>query len=743
MGAKNPSSSRPRKEEDLLLLLARKQEEFENELFPKARKPRESEERHRRSQQQRQQRQHREQSIEDPRKRSETEMNPPPLDQQKAIDESGPSSNFLYNTRRTHPIVEYMPSSEESASSSLTPSFVLEVTWPRMVQFYHPLSPRCISFQPTYVTLARDIKRRSSRMPVEFHAVNCHVHREVCERGFDVHSVPTMIGLRSGRIDWEVIAFPPPGGGALVDGDAVARGGGDGGGGIVDYTSADDVGGKVEHLARVMGIPLDAAARGARSSDVGFARGGDGGDGTGGDGGDVAITRASSNERGPPPGVSSSDARIPPSERVFHDAMSSLLVALTASLPPRYAPGGASPPDDRALSEFLDLIRWAYPPESRVHDMAEDIRLDYDNAMGSEMGLLNALSRHSDLDAGISWSARCGTTDTNGRFNCGLWSLLHTLSIGVAERHASVVGVGERVSVIYAGSVIRTFIKQFYFGCTSCRDTWIQLYDDKCRDGNDMVPWGKKSDGSGNVDEWRRLAIWIWEIHNEVTVRRDELAWRGYVDRKNNPRMAPSSSLWPTEEECPKCWISLTDDTGMVMNMYSYDKDQLYNHLKRIYWPGGIHNNRLIVLDRWNGAKRALSARNLRARMASHDSPISMSIVLSLLLYVILRTWRCFSGGRPLPYKGHRNKRSNDSLQNPEEEWKRNPHHSAFLKSRSRKHMHTLEQPAPKRYDSREEESHLFTKRLSNIRPHEGNSRFGGPGSKSVKKNDFNRILNL
>lgn len=40
----------------------------------------------------------------------------------------------LYGTKKTHPIIEYIPSKEDSESATLTPSFVLEVTWPRIVQ---------------------------------------------------------------------------------------------------------------------------------------------------------------------------------------------------------------------------------------------------------------------------------------------------------------------------------------------------------------------------------------------------------------------------------------------------------------------------------------------------------------------------------------------------------------------------------------------------------------------------------
>ena len=40
-----------------------------------------------------------------------------------------------------------------------------------------------------------------------------------------------------------------------------------------------------------------------------------------------------------------------------------------------------------------------------------------------------------------------------GGYACGLWSLLHVLSVGAAERHTAVLGDADRVSVRRAGTV--------------------------------------------------------------------------------------------------------------------------------------------------------------------------------------------------------------------------------------------------------------------------------------------------
>ena len=53
---------------------------------------------------------------------------------------------YLYDKKISHPIIEYKPSKEELKAASITPSFVLEVTWPRVIQFYHSSSANLYLF---------------------------------------------------------------------------------------------------------------------------------------------------------------------------------------------------------------------------------------------------------------------------------------------------------------------------------------------------------------------------------------------------------------------------------------------------------------------------------------------------------------------------------------------------------------------------------------------------------------------
>lgn len=502
-----------------------------------------------------------------------------------ASDTYKPPVNYLYDSKQSYPIIEYSPSDEELESATLTPSFVLEVTWPRIIQFYHPYSPRCRSFQPTFVNVARGMKRRSSRMPIEFYTVNCAIYRELCELGFNVRDVPTIIGLKSGKIEGITMSLP----GSIE--------------GLSDSTKEffNDVELKMEYVAFTMGFQLDPVKEANSFASRDMQKG---------------IDSSNANDRH---NKSLFKSTIRQADDVFNDAMSSLFTAIIS----RLSTGTALPSDAfNTLAEFLDLVRWACPPETEIHNFAEDIKVDYDQSIASKEAFLKVVRRHTSHGIDFTWSSRC-TGKANGGFICGLWSLLHILTVGVAERHSFVLGDTESVSVIHAGQVIRSFIEQFLLDCDSCRDPWIELFDENCSGMYDM-----DYSTSGNPvderidDEWRFLALCVWKMH------------KGYR------KMDSSASLWPSQTDCPKCWQSMPGDNGLLHNMDSTNRNELYNILKETYWQGGSHNNRLVVLNKLSKAKRALSMKRIRARMLTHHWSTSLLILNLFVACYMIRIFR-------------------------------------------------------------------------------------------------------
>jgi hypothetical protein len=490
---------------------------------------------------------------------------------------------YLYDTKNSHPIIEFKPSKEELRAASITPSFVLEVMWPRVVQFYHPSSPHCKDFQSTYVNLARSVKRRSSRLPVEFYAVNCGIYRDVCDQGFQVKTVPSFIGLKSGSIEGKQLSLPGDNEGKVTSKEDIMM----------------DVDEKVEYIAEVLGFTLDAV-KGHSSAYVS----------------NVANNKAQFSGTRAANMPSSASSGLLECEQVFQDATSSFLVTISSSIYSKHPHDSSLPLDDsHKLAEFLDLLRWAFPPETEVHTLAEELKQEFLSITLGEGELLKVLSRHMDLAKGVSWSERCKNSDP---YSCGIWSLIHIISIGVAERHASVVGDAERVTIQHAGRSIRFFIDAFFIGCDSCKKSWIELYDEACcgLHNTDHQPRGE--------EQWKQLAVWIWEVHNEINIRRQRYK-------------SPTTLLWPRRKDCPKCWPSEKENGLTITDMESFDKEALYNYLKKTYWISGHHNNRLVLIDRWSKAKRALSVKRLRERMASREFSMVGALVRLLFFFVVLR----------------------------------------------------------------------------------------------------------
>jgi len=545
----------------------------------------------------------------------------------------GKKKIYLFDNKESHPVEEYKPDKEEEDSG--TPFFVLEVTWPRVVLFYHPSSEHCVSFQQTYVSFARGVRHRSSRLPVEFHAVNCGIYREVCEEGFNIKRVPSLVAFKSGSIDHKCVTLP----GFGDDGDGVKRS---------KEEISRDIDAKVEYIAKFLGFTLDPWSKNAHAAfpkAIGHKKSDYDGFNMYRDHNGVG-NRKEKELRHSKRGYSS------PSEQALQDAAASLFVTLSSSTYSQFPRGSVLPHDmSDALREFIDLIRWAYPPETKVHDMAEDLKMEFFSISTSEDAMLKVIGRHFSLQNSVAWSPRCNNEEDaekdKGGYACGLWSLLHVLTIGVSERHHSVIGDVDRVTVPYAGKVIRAFIEKFFVGCDSCRKRWLEIYDDTCAKDNHGVE-GYVTAEKLDESHWQKLSFCVWEIHNEINARRQNSSGGGYYHRLS--RTASVSSIWPSQEECPKCWPnSLAVGGRGTVSMDSFNRDALYHYMKKIYWQGGVHNNRLIVLDRWTKAKRALSLKRLSNRLASRwYYSLAVNLVMLYSLYLLI-SWMfntCSSGNQ-------------------------------------------------------------------------------------------------
>jgi hypothetical protein len=308
---------------------------------------------------------------------------------------------YQYNKANHHPVEEYIITSTERLTSD-TPSFVLEVRWPRIAIFYHPASAVCLQLRDRFVAVAREIRRRSIRAPVEFWAVNCEVHRDACE-DLEVTSVPTILAFPSGKID----------------------------GRVVPRTDENDI--QVNKIIQILGIHLqDVEEEEAFVDEINLREKQED------DPDNVTLQEieAKAREGNDPFRIKISDSDHmkeilhPHSDHsdVYSDAMTSLLHSID----------GAVKKDSRgytvmwswdeyhAFREWLDLMHWALPTRdmAAVHNILNDLRSNANTIEKNPDEITRILASHGYFQKEPQWSRSCRDTDRSGKgYICGFWKL--------------------------------------------------------------------------------------------------------------------------------------------------------------------------------------------------------------------------------------------------------------------------------------------------------------------------------
>jgi len=268
-----------------------------------------------------------------------------------------------------------------------------------------------------------------------------------------------------------------------------------------------------------------------------------------------------------------------------------------------------------AFSEWIDLLYWSLPPSWKVHTIVNDIRANVPIHSVRKHELSQIVENHKEfiLHDTSGWSQSCSNhEDENWNFTCGFWNLVHIVSVGVAERHTTVLGDKLRVSTSHAAQTVRNYI-QYFLGCNACTAAFLQLYNTK----NSEERFIQQHSPYAKTDEkyWRDFAIWLWEVHNEINVKKLEETHSTITEKDSD------LVIWPSQKDCPLC--KLPNNNG------TWDHMEVYNFLKSQYWyvnsmcnprspaqsfdlplslfintffynnrPKGVHNFKFIVLDK-------------------------------------------------------------------------------------------------------------------------------------------------
>ena len=418
---------------------------------------------------------------------------------------------YLYNGAAAHPVEEFIDTEDALTSD---PSFVLEVTWPRIVQFYLPSSKLCQEFKPRFIELARELRHRSKKVVIEFHTVSCAVHSQICAT-WEIEGVPHVLLFRSG----------------MTEGETLIR--------------TDDNKLEAEYVAETIGISL---------LEEDFA------DGRHNVRPDYSVKQNFIR------GVEKNKEAILDVSHHIDDAGKSLVNSLQTILDIEKESPTLSYEQLDTFHEWIDLLRWALPPQLKIHNLINDVRQNIDTIVSNTDQFSTIIRSHNQLIT-KHWSHSCSHGKIGTGYACGIWKLFHIVSIGVAEQHKSVLGEGvnDRVSTQKAAEIMRNFVEDFFFICEDCKAHFLDLYDncmyDRCRRLS-----------TDHSTKWNELAMWLWEVHNDVNVRvlKDAMSKDGRISTKEDQMNA----LWPSRSECNSCW----------KRDGSWDEVKIYNFLHTTYW---------------------------------------------------------------------------------------------------------------------------------------------------------------
>ena len=251
------------------------------------------------------------------------------------------------------------------------------------------------------------------------------------------------------------------------------------------------------------------------------------------------------------------------------------------------------------LLDWCDLLSATLPPEFGLHRVINLLRSNWIHISSSRRNLMSILS--VSLPAEKDYSDEC-TQPTKKRLfgsgsntkspargsNCAFWRLLHTLSVGLAERKGGtdastddevlrdvdaalgVVGGKHRrnhrpFSPKEAAEIIRNVVDTF-FTCEVCRKNFVEQYN-SCQYGR-CVKLKDTTEGL-TEDDWREMSLWLWQYHNGVTSTISNKA-----AESTNARAVSSGLAWPSAKDCSSC----------KLNDGRWDHMHVYQYLREVYW---------------------------------------------------------------------------------------------------------------------------------------------------------------
>eukprot|EP00562_Extubocellulus_spinifer_P027371 CAMPEP_0178649068 /NCGR_PEP_ID=MMETSP0698-20121128/20817_1 /TAXON_ID=265572 /ORGANISM="Extubocellulus spinifer, Strain CCMP396" /LENGTH=1131 /DNA_ID=CAMNT_0020290479 /DNA_START=37 /DNA_END=3432 /DNA_ORIENTATION=+ len=265
-----------------------------------------------------------------------------------------------------------------------------------------------------------------------------------------------------------------------------------------------------------------------------------------------------------------------PEEDLYGDAALSFVTGLKMGV---YS--DSRPLDEKrqkALLDWLQLLSISLPPELGLHALIDDLLNNMSYITQGRDKLYEQLDKYPL--ANKFWSDSCSKGRKGQGQNCGLWKLLHIVTVGFAEQRGGLEHLDSAINVpISAGpaftpnegaAIIREYIALF-FGCDVCKNNFLSKYDDCISFGRcDRMPVDAVIDEVKNED-WEEFPLWLWEFHNHISARIVQVK-----AKRDGGRDDEVIGIWPGTETCFSCY----NIDG------SWNMEELYAFLEKTYWYG-------------------------------------------------------------------------------------------------------------------------------------------------------------
>lgn len=341
------------------------------------------------------------------------------------------NASYLYQDAASHPVQEFLVDKKDlnaNGGAYTKPTYILTVTWPRVVQYYSPSSRICQEFKPVFVEVARQLRKLSSRIPISFIAVSCAAHSQLC-RDLGINAVPHIVGYTMGTTEGQVMKRSNDN---LLD---------------------------PSYVSDLLEISLDMDAAKHKPMDMRS---------------NANAVLVSKNEHTDEPSV-------------FADASQSFIYGLQKIQVDFKNPLTSFQKD--AFIEWIDLLHWSLPSQWKIHNLINDIRHNY-NFIAKKPSQIKLILESHNVPTAPIWN-ECKLNDaSDSGYACGLWKLFHIISIGVSEQHRTVLGGKERISSAHVSDVMLNYVSIF-FDCELCQVNFLQSHEkciiDKCASLSDDV----------------------------------------------------------------------------------------------------------------------------------------------------------------------------------------------------------------------------------------------------------------